>query len=93
MTHATATLALRDIMLGSEPEVLFVVGRSYATRGVFCRDGAVRHQSAKVIGQVNDGMGRLHLVVKYSDGLVCQVTDRGSCALGWPHSRDLVAPC
>lgn len=70
----------------------FLIGQTYQTRGVFCRDGAVRHQSAKVVGQVNDALRRLWLVVEYSDGRSGQVLTDGTTGLGYPHCCDLVQP-
>lgn len=90
MTMQTAIEAAKDIMLGSEPEAMFVIGRTYRTRGVFCRDGDVRHQSATVIGQVNDHMNRLWLIVEYSDGRSGQVLANGTTGLGYPHCSDLL---
>lgn len=90
MTALTAAVALTDIMLGSEAERAFIIGHEYRTRGVFCRDGGTLHQSATVIGQVNDHMNRLWLVVEYSDGHTGQVLGNGNSGLGYPHSRDLV---
>lgn len=90
MTIATCLQSLNDIIRGSEPEVLFVIGRTYKTLGCFCKDGATRHQSATVIGQRNDHMNRLWLICRYSDGHVDQVTDKGKSGLGYPHATDLV---
>lgn len=86
----TAAVALQDIMLGSESECAFIIGRTYRTRHCFCKDGATRHQSAKVTGQVNDHMGRLWLTVLYSDGRTGQVTPEGRTGLGYPHATDLM---
>lgn len=80
-------LADQDLMIADT--VQFVIGRTYRTRHCFCKDGLMRHQSAKVIGQVNDHMGRLWLTVLYSDGHTGHVTPEGRTGLGYPHACDL----
>ena len=70
------------------PFRLFAV---YRTRDVFHkRDGKFFLATARVIGRGRDGMGRIFLDVEYSDGSRGQVTERGSCALGYPHACDLL---
>ncbi len=77
-------------LVATADSVLFVIGRTYRTRGCVRKDGAMLHQSATVIGQVNDHMKRLWLVVRYSFGHVDQVLANGTTGLGYPHAWDLM---